>query len=128
MTMLIENYYKINDIIAWTGKTLFIVSLNPNCNVYKGHFPEKPISPGVGNIQMIKECAELIVGKPLFMNNLQHCRLTTLITPLVYPQVEVTILMEKKADVYKLKAAIGKSEEIYLELKAELIEDIYKTN
>ena len=77
---------------------------------------------------MIKECAELIVGKHLFMNNLQHCRLTTLITPLVYPQVEVTLFMEKKADVYKLKATIGKSEEIYLELKAELIEDIYKTN
>ena len=128
MTMLIENYYKINDIIAGTGKTLFIVSLNSDCNVYKGHFPEKPISPGVCNIQMIKECAELIVGKPLFMNNLQHCRLTTLITPLVYPQVEVTILMEKKADVYKLKATIGKNEEIYLELKAELIEDIHKTN
>jgi hypothetical protein len=62
------------------------------------------------------------------MNNLQHCRLTTLITPLVYPQVEVTILMEKKEDVYKLKATIGKNEEIYLELKAELIEDIHKTN
>ena len=125
--MLIENYYKINDVIAGTGK-IFIVSLNSDCNVYKGHFPEKPISPGVCNIQMIKECAELIVGKPLFMNNLQHCRLTTLITPLVYPQVEVTILMEKKADVYKLKATIGKGEEIYLELKAELIEDTYKSN
>ena len=121
MTMMIENYYKINDIIAGTGKTLFIVSLNSDCNVYEGHFPEKLISPGVCNIQMIKECAELIVGKPLFMNNLQHCRLTTLITPLAYPQVEVTLFMEKKADVYKLKATIGKSEEIYLEMKAELI-------
>ena len=55
-------------------------------------------------------------------------RLTTLITPLVYSQVEVTLFMEKNADVYKLKATIGKNEEIYLELKAELIEDIHKTN
>lgn len=126
--MMIENYYKINDVIAGTGKTLFIVSLNSDCKVYEGHFPERPISPGVCNIQMIKECAELIIGKPLFMHNLQQCRLTTLITPLVYSQVEVTLFMEKKADVYKLKATIGKNEEIYLELKAELIEDIHKTN
>ena len=126
--MLIENYYKVNDIIAGTEKTLFIISLNPDCEVYEGHFPGIPISPGACNIQMIKECAESIAGKHLFMNNLQHCRLTTLITPLVYPQVEVTIFMEKKADVYKLKATIGKGEEIYLELKAELIEDTYKTN
>ena len=126
--MLIENYYKVNDIIAGTEKTLFIVFLKPDCKVYEGHFPGIPISPGACNIQMIKECAESIAGKYLFMNHLQHCRLTTLITPLVYPQVEVTILMEKKADVYKLKATIGKCEEIYLELKAELIEDTYKTN
>ena len=117
--MLIENYYKVNDIIAGTEKTLFIISLNPDCEVYEGHFPGIPISPGACNIQMIKECAELIIGKPLFMNNLQHCRLTTLITPLVYPQVEVTLFMEKKADVYQLKATIGKNEEIYLQLKAE---------
>ena len=122
--MLIENYYKVNDIIAGTEKTLFIIFLKPDCKVYEGHFPGIPISPGACNIQMIKECAELIVGKHLFMHNLQHCRLTTLITPLVYPQVEVTILMEQKADVYKLKATIGKGEEIYLELKAELIEYI----
>ena len=29
------------------------------------------------------------------------------------------VIMEKKADIYQLKATIGKSEEIYLELKAE---------
>ena len=126
--MLIENYYKVNDIIAGTEKTLFIIFLKPDCEVYKGHFPGIPISPGACNIQMIKECAEWIAGKHLFMNNLQHCRLTTLITPLVYPEVVVTIYLEKMLDVYKLKATIGKNEDVYLELKAELIEDIYITN
>ena len=119
--MLIENYYKINDVVKEEGRTIFQISLNPACKVYEGHFPGEPVSPGVCNIQMIKECAEQVVGKPLLLNNLQQCRLTTLVTPLVHPQVEVTIALEEKGETYKLKATIGKREDIYLDLKAELI-------
>lgn len=119
--MLIENYYKINDIEKEEGKTVFQISLNPDCKVYEGHFPGEPVSPGVCNIQMIKECAEYVSGKPLFLNNLQQCRLTTLVTPLAHPEVEVIINLEEKGDANKLKAILGKGEEIYLELKAELI-------
>ena len=119
--MLIKDYYKINDIIKEESRILFRISLNPACNVYEGHFPGEPVSPGVCNIQMIKECAEQVAGKPLFLNNLQQCRLTTLVTPLAHPQVEVNIALEEKDDAYRLKATLGKGEEIYLDLKAELV-------
>ena len=75
---------------------------------------------------MIKECAEQTLEKPLLLNNLQQCRLTTLVTPSNHPQVGVTIHLEEKRGVYKLKATLGKGEEIYLDLKAELTEDTYK--
>ena len=123
--MLIESYYKINGIVKEEGKTIFHIALNPDCGVYEGHFPGEPVSPGVCNIQMIKECAEQVVGKSLFLSNLQQCRLTTLVTPLVHSQVEVTICMEEKGEVYKLKATLGKGEEVYLDLKADLIEDTF---
>ena len=119
--MLIENYYKINDVVKEEGKTIFQISLNSDCKVYEGHFPGEPVSPGVCNIQMIKECAEQVAGKSLLLNNLQQCRLTTLVTPLVHQQVEVTIALEEKGETYKLKATVGKREDIYLDLKAELI-------
>lgn len=119
--MLIKDYYTINNISQDSGKTIFQISLNPDCKVYEGHFPGEPVSPGVCNIQMIKECAEQVSGKTLFLNNLQQCRLTTLVTPLAHPQVEVVVNLEEKGDIYKLKATLGKGEDIYLDLKAELI-------
>lgn len=119
--MLIENYYQINNIVKEEGKAIFHISLNPECKVYEGHFPGEPVSPGVCNIQMVKECAEQVVGKSLLLNNLQQCRLTTLVTPLAHPQVDVTIALEEKDDAYKLKATLGKGEDIYFDLKAELI-------
>jgi len=125
--MLMKDYYKMKEVLKKEdGTILFHITLQADCEVYKGHFPGEPVSPGVCNIQMIKECAEQTLEKPLLLNNLQQCRLTTLVTPLSYPQMEVTIHLEEKGDVYKLKATLGKGEEIYLDLKAELTEDTYK--
>ena len=123
--MLIKDYYTIENVLKQDdGIVRFDISLNADCSVYEGHFPGEPVSPGVCNIQMIKECAEQVAGKPLLMNNLQQCRLTTLVTPLQHPQVEVTLALEAKADTYKLKATLGKGTDTYLELKAELTEDV----
>ena len=77
--MLMIDYYKIKDFLQKEdGTALFQVVLLSDCEVYEGHFPGEPVSPGVCNIQMIKECAEKIVGKTLLLSNLQQCRLTTL--------------------------------------------------
>ena len=127
--MLIKDYYTIENVLKQDdGIVRFDISLNADCPVYEGHFPGEPVSPGVCNILMVKECAEQVAGKSLFLNNLQQCRLTTLVTPLAHPQVEVKILLEEKGEAYKLKATIGKNEDVYLDLKAELTEDTYKTN
>ena len=120
--MLIKDYYTIEDVVKKDdGTACFQIHLRPDSAVYEGHFPGEPVSPGVCNIQMIKECAEQVAGKSLLLNNLQQCRLTTLMTPVQHPQVEVNIHLEEKGDAYKLKATIGKGEEVYLDLKAELI-------
>ena len=76
--MLIKDYYTIENVLRpENGFVRFEISLNADCQVYEGHFPGEPVSPCVCNIQMIKECAEQVVGKSLLMNNLQQCRLTT---------------------------------------------------
>ena len=120
--MLIKDYYTIENVSKQeNGVVRFEINLNADCQVYEGHFPGEPVSSGVCNIQMIKECAEQVAGKSLLLNNLQQCRLTTLVTPLAHPQVEVNILLEEKGETYKLKATIGKGEDTYLDMKAELI-------
>ncbi len=122
--MLIKDYYSVENTSTQDNITTFCVRLNPSCNVYQGHFPEKAVSPGVCNIQMIKECAEQVAGCSLLLTNLQLCRLTTLITPDEHPELDIHIDLTTKEDGYLLKANIGKENNTYLELKAELIKDL----
>ena len=102
--MLIQDYYIIKDSTPVHNATVFHIHLNENSTVYQGHFPEKPVSPGVCNI-----------------SNLRLCRLTTLITPQTHPDLDVTIQLDETTNgIYKLQALIKKEEEICMELKAEL--------
>lgn len=114
--MLIKDYYTIEEQREGENATLFTVRLNPDCAVYQGHFPEQPVSPGVCNIQMLKELAEKLAGRELFMSNLSLCRLTTLITPHTHPVMQATVSL----DGSKLRASLGNGEETYLEMKAEV--------
>lgn len=118
--MLIKDYYTIEGSATEEGAHIFHIRLNPECAVYQGHFPGEPVSPGVCNIQMIKELAEQVAGRSLFMGNLQLCRLTTLVTPQNHPIMVATLTMEEKEGIYKLRATLGKGDETYLELKSEL--------
>ena len=121
-TIMLENkFYKIINISNDSEFHVFEVELLQDCDVYEGHFPGEAIAPGVCNIQMIKECAEKVVGHKLLMYNLQQVRLTTLVKPDVHNHCEVRLQLQPSSDEeYKLRATIGSGDDIYLDLKAEL--------
>ena len=68
-----------------------------------------------------RECAELISQCKLRIVRVKQCRLTTLVTPLTHPQIDVTIdLQEQEDGAFRLNASIGKDGASYLTLKAEM--------
>lgn len=119
--MLENKFYKIINSSNNADNHVFEVELLQDCDVYVGHFPGEAIAPGVCNIQMIKECAEKVVGHKLLMHNLQQVRLTTLVKPDVHTRCEVNLQLQELTDSqYKLRATIGRGDDVYLDLKAEL--------
>lgn len=100
------------------------IRLNAHSIIYEGHFPGEPVSPGVCNIEMIRECAEAVHGHALRINRIKQCRLTTLVTPLNHSTADVTInLQEQEPNTYRLTATLGKGEETYLTLKADVADE-----
>lgn len=116
-----KEYYSIVSSSVEGLSGLFHVRLNPDCEVYEGHFPGTPVSPGVCNIRMVLECAEQAAGHALRMRKLNRCRFTTLLTPQTHPELNIRISLQPKDEgVYTLTGTIGKGEEEYQTLKAEV--------
>lgn len=113
--MLISDHYTILSQEGTAADGLVRVQLNPECPVYQGHFPEMPVSPGVCNIQMVLECANLLAGRALHITYLQQSRMTRLITP-DGQTLDVHVAL---ADG-KLLGSVGVADETFLTIKAEV--------
>ena len=111
-TVLHEEKLTANDAV-------YLCELNPDCDVYRGHFPGKPVSPGVCNIEMIRECTEILVGQDLKIDTIKQCRLTAVASPSICPKVDVKVNVAhiEGTDTFNVVATIADSEKSYMELK-----------
>lgn len=120
MITLLNDYFKIDSRTTNNDETLFCITLLPDYKAYAGHFPGNPISPGVCNIQMIKECAEQLAGKSFFLGYISQCRLSAVITPQITPQLQIHMqLSVTDDDIYKVRATISDDMTTYIDFKGE---------
>lgn len=121
--MLQNKYYKVlKETKLNVNEAVYLISLYPQADVYRGHFPQKPVCPGVCNIQTIRECAEMLVGRKLNLKTVNRCRLTAVATPQVCPILDVAVSLLPNDDKtgYTVMAKMYSDVETFMELKAEL--------
>ena len=119
--MLLENkYYKVlRAREEGDGKAVYHIALLPDCNVYQGHFPGQPVCPGVCNIQTIKECASLLIGKELRISSIKQCLFTAIASPTVCPEVDVEVEVKEAGGSYTIVASISDEKRQYMTFKGE---------
>lgn len=83
-------FYTITDV---KGDTM-LLHLCETHPVYEGHFPGQPVCPGVMTMQMVRECASRLEGKPLHWKGVKSCRFTGML----YPGNNVTLVMNRHTD------------------------------
>jgi 3-hydroxyacyl-[acyl-carrier-protein] dehydratase len=112
--MLKDSFFTIREVISTELGHDFLVVINPDHHVFEGHFPERPVVPGVFSIQIIKECVEIILQKSLQYQFIYSCKFISLILPNAGP---VIISIHLKDSL--LVASITHQEATMLKLKAK---------
>ena len=116
--MLIKDFYKIQEISSHDKRISVTIVLNPDHKVYKGHFPEQPVVPGVIQLQIIKEVFEKSIVQKLFMGKISSAKYLNVITPEKSGKLQITIDYQKTDEnEYKVNAIIGSGETIFTKVK-----------
>ena len=115
-----NDYFKIDNCMNEGEDTLFSITLLPDYCAYEGHFPGNPVSPGVCNIQMIKECAEQLAGKRFFLGYISRCKLSAVITPQTTPQLSIRMRITEAESIYNVNAVVSDDDTTYIDFKGEL--------
>lgn len=123
--LLKDKFYHIeSETPQADGTTAYDVTLLPECEVYRGHFPNKPVAPGVCEIEMVKELTVRQAGRPLRLVTVNLCRFKAVASPTVCPRVTVTLSLTPVED-HRLTATatVTDATTTYMEFKGELTDD-----
>ena len=102
--MLNKDFYKIQTINQVDANTIHVsILLNKNHNVFNGHFPNNPITPGVCMIQAIKEIAQTQVNSLLFIHKISNVKFTAIINPNVNPYLILELSLINENNIIKVK-------------------------
>ena len=99
------NFYTIHAITTGNpGEYTISAELFADHPIYKGHFPEQPVVPGVCTLTVIRECLAKIVGREVTFTAIKECKyLSALI-----PQLRATVVNGNSSQsVLKLRATIS---------------------
>ncbi|MBC8321608.1 MAG: 3-hydroxyacyl-ACP dehydratase [Bacteroidetes bacterium] len=121
--MLIKGFYKTIEVASNGLDITATIKLNVDHEVYNGHFPGKPVVPGVIQLQIVKELVEKNIDKKLFMKKIGQVKYLVPIIPGNSPQLVFTI-SNKKTDENKIKSivSIGYDNIVFTKAKIEFIE------
>lgn len=89
--MLQGNFFRINQQDKTEGTVDTEISLNVNHPIYKGHFPDQPVVPGVCMMQIIAELTTTAIGKKVAIKKANQAKFLIPIIPQKNPILEVKI-------------------------------------
>lgn len=101
--MLLKDFYKINNLTVAENLATANITINKNHEVFKGHFPGNPVTPGVCMMQIIKELTEQIVDKKLFMESSNNVKFMAIINPEKTPDLVLELDITETETGYKVK-------------------------
>lgn len=90
--MLLKDFYIINSLESTDGQRYVAnIRLNKDHEVFSGHFPGNPVTPGVCMMQIIKELTQEAVNAPLKMKSASNIKFMALINPEVNPELKLEL-------------------------------------
>lgn len=116
--ILLDNFYTISSIQLENDVLNATLKLNPAHSIFDGHFPENPVTPGVVQMEIIKELLATHFNRPISLVSMSNCKFLAILNPNETPTVDVIISIKEEDGNLKVNATITFEDKGYLKLAA----------
>lgn len=105
--------------IEETSSTSLIaqVSIDPKHEVYKGHFPEQPVTPGVILVEMARNILSIHTKKELMLSSAKELKFMSPIIPTENTEITIHINFEVVENDYKVSCVFLAGNKTFTKLK-----------
>jgi 3-hydroxyacyl-[acyl-carrier-protein] dehydratase len=126
--MLLADLYQLHPISVQCadGKTIVEaeITLDRTHALFKGHFPDLPIMPGVCMVQLVKEVLEKHLDKKLFLASASNIKFLAVLNPEIHSNAKVEIqLMPAGKGSFEIESKLYFGETIFFKMKAGFLDE-----
>lgn len=118
--ILRNNLFKIKNQAITETKADFRIRFDSDNFVYKAHFPNNPITPGVLLIQIVAELLSFLKEKNFKIQSLINVKFTAPINPIIFPEVDFSLDLSKRENAYYVKAIVKEKETVFAKISMVL--------
>lgn len=119
MQTILNNFYTLESSEKAENESFIAqIKLNPEHDIFNGHFPGNPVTPGVCMMQIVKELTEEFTGKKLFLKSASNVKFMAIINPFETPELILNLDITENEDGIKVKNTTSFGETIALKLSA----------
>lgn len=115
---MIYNFFNITNIRRDESEIEASVTLNPAHEIFKGHFPDMPIVPGVCILEMTKKITETAFNQSLIYTTVDDCRFVSLINPEETLQISFSLTFDMESG--KIQCVVSANQQTKAKIKAHL--------
>jgi len=115
------DFFEIKDYHQTEKGFDYIIELNPEHFIYRAHFPENPITPGVCIIQIIKE---LLIDRwqhDLFLQKIHNIKFLNVINPLENKEVTFSFSVSSEENTHKIGVMVFHNDKPFAKLSMRFI-------
>jgi 3-hydroxyacyl-[acyl-carrier-protein] dehydratase len=112
--------FKIKQISAIENTFHYSAEIDNAHPVFKGHFPDTPVVPGVCTMLMLKQCIADAIACEVKYDYIKECKFLSVITPLHHKLLDVHITLKENEEGLHVVSEVIYEETKMLKLKAIL--------
>ena len=86
--LLDDNFYSVKTVVKGQNTVVTII-LNPAHRIYKGHFPEMAVTPGVCLIEILREILCDLTGRNLRLKEASNIKFMAIVNPKINNELNV---------------------------------------
>lgn len=117
-TFLLNDFYSIESIEKPSPNILLAnIQLNESHPIFKGHFEQMPVVPGVCQTQIIKEILQQEIDKDLTLTKGDNIKFTGMIIPTQNSKINVEINYKENENQYVVDAKLFFENTIFTKFK-----------
>ena len=116
--MVLKDFYSVISSQHSEGAYTTTLKINNSHELYQGHFPGRPVTPGVILMQLFKEQAELVSGKELQLERASNVKFTAVVDPNSDQELILRSTIEENGGVINLKGTAENNSSIAIKIQA----------